>query len=451
MEPFWTKPISPLEQSLILVTPLRHKGEKAFVGTGFYHQWNNKHYLVTCYHVLAVVEGVLDEWVAVMHEGLSSGGLTRTSIDVKFRVPDHVLVCPEADLAVVELQPVAKNAAVVSPQASGKSHVPLDTKLVLLGYPEGIYDTHHNVPTVRSGHSASCMDLGWCGDPLLALASLPVYKGDSGAPVMWHESAGIVTQDSTNPLVFNVQKIANIGLLGIHCGGYNPLTSKWMGVGTNPVQLGVFIKAEALAKGFDAWVKMETLKEDDYAHPRKSTSEHSPHAARPTRAEFDSLSSLSGRTDAKIEEQTKRSSEHSPSMTKALFDSLVSSNNSPGALDEELWLRLGQKLDVTLCNVTKRLKWRCRFNEMHRLLSMEAGSQMFVRTNLPSVPSPGDLRLIAQAAGGDAIDLVSIFHVLPTEKKDMAVSGARCDNVPLGQDDYPDEESVVSAWNVVEQ
>lgn len=64
-------------------------------------------------------------------------------------------------------------------------------QVIIVGYPDGLYDSHNLTPIVRSGYTASPIQIDYQGRPTF-LIDAPIYPGSSGSPVFLVERFGQV-------------------------------------------------------------------------------------------------------------------------------------------------------------------------------------------------------------------------------------------------------------------
>jgi Trypsin-like peptidase domain len=84
--------------------------------------------------------------------------------------------------------------------------------ILMVGYPNGIWDTAHNLPVVRDGKTASHPLLRWSGTSSFVVDTA-VFGGSSGSPIFFYEDG--LYRSSAN----NYQAGSRVALLGILWAG----------------------------------------------------------------------------------------------------------------------------------------------------------------------------------------------------------------------------------------
>jgi hypothetical protein len=284
--------------------------------------------------------------------------------------------------------------------------------VLMPGYPAGHYDRHHNLPVLRSGNVAFDQRLGWNGDGSLSLVNLPVYKGDSGAPVILNQWIGPVLDvivDHTGRLnQFRHSLSFAWSLVGMHCGGYNQKTSDV------PVALGVFVKASVLKDGVSSWKKMEGLREGNFRHPRVIHSNHDLHAS-----------------------------------GHGVFNDILKAEISdPVDLDQRLWQRLGVVPSVDLMDDVGR-EWKFDFSDKKYLAKITCGKRTYTRTSSRRIWGQDEHLCFVRVNDENVVEALHVSFVYPETRKDVVVSGLICYNVAL-DGSPPDEHSLVK-WTINSQ
>lgn len=170
---------------------------------------------------------------------------------------------PEVDLCVMPIAPLLREAEKIRKRLF---FVPLDPNLiptpadledmvgletiVMVGYPNGLWDRTNNMPIFRKGILATDYKRDWNGKKEF-LIDAACFPGSSGSPVMLFEVGSYQTR---NALVMG----SRIKLLGILYAGPQhtvegdvkivtvPTNQKPISVATIPNNLGIIIKAEQL-------------------------------------------------------------------------------------------------------------------------------------------------------------------------------------------------------------
>ncbi|MGI2096178.1 trypsin-like peptidase domain-containing protein [Shewanella glacialipiscicola] len=171
---------------------------------------------------------------------------------------------PNVDLAIIPIGPILNQA-----ESQGKSfyYIPLSKsvladesllstlssmeEIVMIGYPNGIWDAKHNLPIIRRGITATHPKLPLNGKPEF-LIDAACFPGSSGSPVFLANIGSFV--DHRGALVVGTR----IALLGtLYAGPQHtttgevvvvavPTDSKSISVGTIPNNLGLVIHASEL-------------------------------------------------------------------------------------------------------------------------------------------------------------------------------------------------------------
>lgn len=106
--------------------------------------------------------------------------------------------------------------------------------VIMIGYPQGIWDDYNNKPIIRRGLTATPLQLNFKGKPEF-LVDLASFHGSSGSPVFIYNQTSYTTKNSI--ILGN-----RIYLLGIFYGGWEEVTgqtttSKMSLCGTNETQI----------------------------------------------------------------------------------------------------------------------------------------------------------------------------------------------------------------------
>jgi hypothetical protein len=64
-------------------------------------------------------------------------------------------------------------------------------QVLVIGYPDGLFDAKHLTPIARTGHTATPIQLDYLGSPAF-LIDAPIFPGSSGSPVFLIERMGKV-------------------------------------------------------------------------------------------------------------------------------------------------------------------------------------------------------------------------------------------------------------------
>ncbi len=173
---------------------------------------------------------------------------------------------PEIDLCVMPIAPLLSLA-----QERGKQFfykkldetlIPTPEELeelnyiedvVMVGYPNGIWDEKNNMPVFRQGITATHPSLDWNGRPEFII-DIACFPGSSGSPVLLY-NIGSYTK-STGTTVLGAHRIKLLGIL--YAGPIQQITgeieiveipteNRPIPVSTIPINLGIVIKSSTLS------------------------------------------------------------------------------------------------------------------------------------------------------------------------------------------------------------
>lgn len=210
-------------------TNLHNRGTST--GTGFYMNFLQQEescipVIVTNKHVVA------DSATGQFHVTLSTeDGLPDTGNHRKFQFENFEHQCikhpdPNVDLAAFLIGPLVNQA-----EQSGSKlfYMPLQTELipndeecssyspmediVMIGYPNGIWDAKNNLPVIRKGITATHANVPWNGKAEF-LTDIASFPGSSGSPVFLANIGSYM--DSKGNTYVGTHRIR---LLGIHYAG----------------------------------------------------------------------------------------------------------------------------------------------------------------------------------------------------------------------------------------
>lgn len=200
-------------------------------GTGFYMHFLQKDdtyvpVIVTNKHVIA------DASIGKFHVTLANEtGLPETGKHQQFQFANFEQQCikhpdPNVDLAAFPLGPLLNRVQ----QSGGKLfYIPLQTSLipsdeerssyssmediVMIGYPNGIWDAMNNLPVIRKGITATHASIPWNGKAEF-LTDIASFPGSSGSPVFLANIGGYM--DNKGNTYMGTHRIR---LLGVHYAG----------------------------------------------------------------------------------------------------------------------------------------------------------------------------------------------------------------------------------------
>jgi hypothetical protein len=200
-------------------------------GTGFYMNFLQK--ADTCVPVIVTNKHVVaNAKIGKFHVTLATNdGLPDTGKHQLFQFADFEQQCvkhpdPGIDLAAFLIGPLLNKAQ----QAGGKLfYIPLRTELipkdeeretyssmediVMIGYPNGIWDAKNNLPVIRKGITATHANVPWNGKSEF-LTDIASFPGSSGSPVFLANIGGYM--DNKGNTYMGTHRIR---LLGVHYAG----------------------------------------------------------------------------------------------------------------------------------------------------------------------------------------------------------------------------------------
>jgi hypothetical protein len=181
------------------------------LGTGFFFSYEDSGpLLVTNNHVMEDV--ITGEFLMHMHaadDDYNSSGVTVKISPPNFqnwwtKHPNH-----EIDLCAARLRPMLEACGISEDDLYSchfsESHIALDTELlhlplvenvVMVGYPNGLWDEFNGLPIIRRGITASHPSVNFGGKPD-GIVDIAVFPGSSGSPVVSYND-GIIL-DSNHP------------------------------------------------------------------------------------------------------------------------------------------------------------------------------------------------------------------------------------------------------------
>lgn len=188
---------------------------------------------------------------------------------------------PDIDIAVMPLGEVTKVAKEQGLDLYYKS-IPLDLiptdndlsdldlmqDIIILGYPEGMYDQLHNYPLIRKGITASPPNIDFNGIKIF-LIDASVYKGSSGSPVLIYNRGIHKTRENVQIAGKTYIKFLGVvgkasysetkGIIETVQGGRlvkSSIKTKEM------IDLGVVYKASTVLETVDEYLKKRGVKRD---------------------------------------------------------------------------------------------------------------------------------------------------------------------------------------------
>lgn len=204
--------VSTIADQLFFVTAFLEGsgGGKTWSGTGFVYGVETDqgvvHVLVSNKHVLANTESLTVRMVRAEGDGPKLGNATQIDVaDAQSLVTGHP--DPKVDVAVVPLSPILEQMAKSNAPPFFRSLSPevlltpanakeLDAieEILLVGYPNAIFDTKNFTPVARHGATATPIQLDYRGEPAF-LVDAAVFPGSSGSPVFLYDAGTYRTRD----------------------------------------------------------------------------------------------------------------------------------------------------------------------------------------------------------------------------------------------------------------
>lgn len=232
------------------------------VGTGFFYKMRNKKSgeirptIVTNKHVL---EGAS---TLNVHLRYTDGNEVVSHALQITNLGDKVIFHPNSyiDLAVLPLQNLLKPVESLSPLISyiSEESIPTDEEIkkmkaiedvVVVGYPNGLWDYVNMRPLVRRGITASDYKLNYQNNPIFII-DCAIFPGSSGSPVFLYDKG---TQFSGNDVILGGLKVK---FLGINSKVFiqrlegdiieKQIPTTFGTVSMLPIGLGIIIKANQL-------------------------------------------------------------------------------------------------------------------------------------------------------------------------------------------------------------
>lgn len=205
-----------------------------------------------------------------IHIHLSQGGNGAPTTHTKFEIPDFEkcwIQHPDADVDLC-IMPIAPLLKLSSEQGKALFFIPISKELlptnvelsdlmaieeiVMIGYPNGIWDYVNNMPVFRRGSTATHPNLDYCGRKEFMIDAA-CFPGSSGSPVLLYNFGNYVDRRG-NTRIGTVR----IKLLGVLYAGPQhtatgdiviqnvPTAQKPVSISRIPNNLGIIIKAERL-------------------------------------------------------------------------------------------------------------------------------------------------------------------------------------------------------------
>ena len=200
-------------------------------GTGFYMNFLQKEdtcipVIVTNKHVIAKANTGRFHVTLATDEGLPDTGKHQQFQFANFEQQCIKHPDPNVDLAAFLIGPLLNQVQ----QSGGKLfYMPLQTELipkdeeresfssmediVMIGYPNGIWDAKNNLPVIRTGITATHANVSWNGKPEF-LTDIASFPGSSGSPVFLANIGGYMDNKGNTFMGSHRTR-----LLGVHYAG----------------------------------------------------------------------------------------------------------------------------------------------------------------------------------------------------------------------------------------
>jgi len=219
-----------LTHSTVRIETQLHNGNIS-TGTGFYMNFLQNQescipIIVTNKHVISGAKfGKINVTVA------DNNHLPKFGTHRQFTISNFENLCikhpnPEVDLAAFPLGPLLHQ---VQAQGENLFYIPLQTSLipsdnerasfssmediVMIGYPNGIWDSINNLPVIRKGITATHSNISWNGKSEF-LTDIASFPGSSGSPVFIANIGGYMDNKGNTYMGSH-----RIRLIGVHYAG----------------------------------------------------------------------------------------------------------------------------------------------------------------------------------------------------------------------------------------
>lgn len=248
------------------------QGGQTGSGTGFIYgvetgPGQTATFLVTNKHVIANASSATVRFIASDTEAMVQPSLGTTRSLVIDR-PEQLFTghpVPQIDVAVLPLTPF-----VIQMQAQGAypffKTLPASLALTdvnvqeldaiedvtFVGYPNGLFDSKHFLPILRTGTAATPLSVDYGGEPIF-LVDASVFPGSSGSPVLLIQKTGYVTRNGG--AVFGSPRVFLLGVVAAAYQRQVPVLQTSTAGGTafvnDLLNIGIVYKAKAIDEVVD--------------------------------------------------------------------------------------------------------------------------------------------------------------------------------------------------------
>lgn len=230
------KEYSHMSDHLFSVSIVKHKIKgitQEGAATGFFYEHNKKLYFITNKHVVCDKKFKPDELVLMLHTHKDNLGKTSKPYCVPLYIDglpawfEHPDTSMDIDVVALPLElppeycvtPFNERDCILGNYPNSQAiYVPIGEDLVIVGYPEGLYDSLHNMPIIRRGSFASVYPIYYTGKPQFLIDAI-LHNGTSGSPVLLKARKLIIKDSGGGRLHVNNEDKRY--LIGIHSGDYD--------------------------------------------------------------------------------------------------------------------------------------------------------------------------------------------------------------------------------------
>lgn len=279
------KELSTLEQLCFCTTRIEATSENGhkYYGTGFFYMFPLEEegkgliYLMTNKHL---AQNMKEIKFGISKEAPDGGPVFEPPLFLVYNMPDAILYHPNEniDLCAIPVSYFFKNCkehgqdlfyryidSRIIPNTSQSENLEPVEDILLVGYPNGLWDERNNMPLVRKGITASAPYLNYNGKKEFVIDAA-CFPGSSGSPVFLYNNGSY--RDKVNHSIVLGSRLYFLGIL--YGGPSSLIRSKLATKGTSsvdktiemtatiPNNLGYVIKAEVM-NDFIPLVEAQTL------------------------------------------------------------------------------------------------------------------------------------------------------------------------------------------------